>query len=473
MVAVHDYQFQQGQRMVMFGGRAGTQVFQDAYYLTLNSTPVWKTEPTVLSPPPKAAFGSAFYDPGTLTRGGNRMVYFGGTDLTSDGSSTVWELDFNRSFGPSQWFQVTTYGTPPPPRYAHSAIYDPVKDRMIVFGGKSNASVYNDLWELRFSGPPGPNYPYWASLTYTGTPPPRYGHSATYDPEGITNNPDPNLNGPRMIVLGGTVNETVGPAADGDNMKIWSLSLPATGTPTWTSRLVFNAPPARFYHSAVYDPQEKRILLFGGKVQHPYVQCDDNYVNQAPVFVLWFMPNPEPYAEFGWGAYVPATPPNNPIIGKTYAHVAVYDPQPPNNRMIKFGGRYCGTSSITNDTWQLSLQRNLSEAEWTRVPSTYTAAAAMNRGETATDIGRLTATPNPVSSSTRISMRLGLQERVNVSVFDVSGRLVKALVDGGQGAIDVTWDARDSKGLRVASGIYFIVVKGEATLARRRLVVLD
>jgi flagellar hook assembly protein FlgD len=70
-------------------------------------------------------------------------------------------------------------------------------------------------------------------------------------------------------------------------------------------------------------------------------------------------------------------------------------------------------------------------------------------------------------------MRLGLQERVNVSVFDVNGRLVKALVDGGQGAIDVTWDARDSKGLRVASGIYFIVVKGEATLARRRLVVLD
>jgi hypothetical protein len=73
---------------------------------------------------------------------------------------------------------------------------------MIVFGGRSNGSVFNDIWELRFSGPPGPSYPYWAPLTCNGTPPSaRYGHTATYDPEGITNNPDPDLNGPRMIVL--------------------------------------------------------------------------------------------------------------------------------------------------------------------------------------------------------------------------------------------------------------------------------
>jgi len=127
MVAVYDYQFQQGlpgQRMVMFGGRTASTVFRDAYYLTLNEIPAWKSERCDVCPstaPTKAAYGTAFYDPGTLTRGGNRMVYFGGTDLTDVGSSTVWALDFNRSFGPSQWHPITTYETidPPPARWAH------------------------------------------------------------------------------------------------------------------------------------------------------------------------------------------------------------------------------------------------------------------------------------------------------------------------------------------------------------------
>jgi flagellar hook assembly protein FlgD len=70
-------------------------------------------------------------------------------------------------------------------------------------------------------------------------------------------------------------------------------------------------------------------------------------------------------------------------------------------------------------------------------------------------------------------MRFGLQEKVNVSVFDIHGRLVKSLVDGGQGAIDVTWDGRDVKGARVSSGIYFIVAKSKTMFEHRRVVVVD
>jgi len=38
-------------------------------------------------------------------------------------------------------------GTPPSARYDHTAIYDPLRDRMVVFGGFDETRL-NDVWEL-------------------------------------------------------------------------------------------------------------------------------------------------------------------------------------------------------------------------------------------------------------------------------------------------------------------------------------
>src|SRR5437879_5428382 len=35
-------------------------------------------------------------------------------------------------------------------------------------------------------------------------------------------------------------------------------------TPTWTQLQTTNDPPARFRHSAVYDPVTNRMIIFGG-----------------------------------------------------------------------------------------------------------------------------------------------------------------------------------------------------------------
>ena len=42
-------------------------------------------------------------------------------------------------------------------------------------------------------------------------------------------------------------------------------------------------------------------------------------------------------------------------------------------------------------------------------------------------------------------------------IYDLSGRLVRTLVDGEQGAglHTVVWDGRDSSGKKVAGGVYF------------------
>jgi len=46
-----------------------------------------------------------------------------------------------------------SYGHSASARCAHSAIYDPPRDRMVVFGGVDGSRSYNDVWELGWSTP--------------------------------------------------------------------------------------------------------------------------------------------------------------------------------------------------------------------------------------------------------------------------------------------------------------------------------
>jgi hypothetical protein len=70
--------------------------------------------------------------------------------------------------------------------------------------------------------------------------------------------------------------------------------------------------------------------------------------------------------------------------------------------------------------------------------------------------------PNPASAGVRVSFALpsGSESgRTRVRVFDVTGRLVRELVDGkvpGGRLQEATWDGRDHKGKPVSSGIYYI-----------------
>jgi len=53
--------------------------------------------------------------------------------------------------GPPAWSALGPTGTPPTARYAHTAIYDPVRDRMVIFGGYDGSSYRNDVWRLTWS----------------------------------------------------------------------------------------------------------------------------------------------------------------------------------------------------------------------------------------------------------------------------------------------------------------------------------
>lgn len=66
--------------------------------------------------------------------------------------------------------------------------------------------------------------------------------------------------------------------------------------------------------------------------------------------------------------------------------------------------------------------------------------------------------PNPFNPTASIRYELPATERVTLTVYDVSGRLVKTLVDGVMpaGANESVWQGEDARGARVASGVYVV-----------------
>ncbi|MFN3484015.1 MAG: kelch repeat-containing protein [Planctomycetota bacterium] len=190
---------------------------------------------------------SAIYDPV-----GQRMIVFGGF-TGSGGTADLWELTLPSS-GLPVWTQLTASGTPPSARWGHSAIYDPVGHQMIVFGGEDGGpSLPTTVHALRL------DILSWTTLSLSGSPPGRYDHSAVYIPDPST---------PRMILFGGyNRNDALG--------DLWELTLPASGSPAWTQLSPSGSPPGPHYsHVLVYDSLNGRLLAFGGNdgsaIGNPY-----------------------------------------------------------------------------------------------------------------------------------------------------------------------------------------------------------
>jgi hypothetical protein len=84
------------------------------------------------------------------------------------------------------------------------------------------------------------------------------------------------------------------------------------------------------------------------------------------------------------------------------------------------------------------------------------------------------AVPNPFNPMTYISYSLPGTEKVSLKVYDVSGRLVRDLVDGPRsaGLHRERWDGRDGTGRSVASGVYFARLKVGAESQLRQMLLL-
>jgi hypothetical protein len=68
----------------------------------------------------------------------------------------------------------------------------------------------------------------------------------------------------------------------------------------------------------------------------------------------------------------------------------------------------------------------------------------------------LTNYPNPFNPETAISFSIQEESKINLSIYNIKGQLVKVLINNYQNAGEhsIIWDGRDSSGNRVSSGIY-------------------
>lgn len=82
--------------------------------------------------------------------------------------------------------------------------------------------------------------------------------------------------------------------------------------------------------------------------------------------------------------------------------------------------------------------------------------------------------PNPVGSATRIRFSLPNGGPVSLTVYDVSGRRVRTLVDRdmGAGEFEVRWNGTDERGSAVSAGVYFYRLVAERKTLTRRMVIL-
>ena len=84
--------------------------------------------------------------------------------------------------------------------------------------------------------------------------------------------------------------------------------------------------------------------------------------------------------------------------------------------------------------------------------------------------------PQPFSSVVNIEYSVQRESVISLNIFDVSGRLVKTIMNKRQssGVYRVKWDGRMNNGKRAVSGVYFcsFVVNGNEHMVTRKLLLM-
>ena len=194
----------------------------------------WNQQVTTIQPLARHAHAMAF-DGAT-----GKVILFGGYDGNSNGGiamADTWTWDG------LTWTQLSP-ATTPPARHSHAMSFDTLRQRLVMFGGYSQANLSHlgDTWEWDGSD--------WSLAQAANAPGPRRAHAMAFDP-----------------VRGGTVLFGGYDGQDlGDNWS-WDGTL-------WTLLPTTAAPSARHGAGMVYCSQQQATVLFGGRFRNGTILGD-------------------------------------------------------------------------------------------------------------------------------------------------------------------------------------------------------
>jgi cysteine-rich repeat protein len=199
-----------------------------------------------------------------------------------------------RTFDGSRW-KVQAVASPPP-RYAAELEFDPVRKKLVLFGGIYLAQALGDTWE--FDGT-------WREVpaATTAAVPNSYDHAMAYD--WVHGN---------AVTFGGLERQCSADTKLFDGLS-WRLMKPRI------------SPEGRYGHKMVYDSKRDRFVMFGGEV------C-----GVAPSQQTWI---------YSAGNWTEVDPVNSPPARSNFA--MAYDTA--RDRVIVHGGQR-GFGEVFDDTWE-------------------------------------------------------------------------------------------------------------------------
>jgi len=305
--------------------------------------------------PEKRGYHTAVWDPVS-----DQMLVYGGRSAWSTYTNTV--LAFDPISG--TWASEVNGMV----RSTHAAVWDDVNDQMVAHGGTNGTSSWSTNESLDSYDPFSDT---WTHLNNTYK---RQSHSAVWD--SMTH---------EMIIFGGSFG--------------WSTHYNTTlGFNTSNGSWVTHKPAAseRRYHSAAMDDVNRIMYIFGGwapSASNELLAYDlntDSWTSKTPGgatryghSAIWDTLNNRMLVfggySGGWSnqvieydpvsnSWTPLTPTNTPPQGRYY-HSAVWNPI--SNEMIIFGG-LGSSSSYLNDTWSFGpVLKTLFSDSGTLISSTY------------------------------------------------------------------------------------------------------
>lgn len=352
-------------RMIEYGGR-GSGYYDDAWAFTLAAPMTWQSlAPTAIPPSARVPGATALDSLGRRWFIQGSYV-LGGTNYGGD----TWSLDLSASVpaGAAAWTQVGSVGGSDPerfgalipqPRFGRMLAYDgwdtwalslgatPALSRFasgalggmrrslgVAFVDPDSELIYAGLgidgaWQCR---PLGANAP-WLTLSTTGPSAPRFGAACAVDPVGR-----------RAYVFGGSdTYYTTQPG--GANNELWVFDLDAH---TWTQLHPSNPPIVRTRAVAVFDTDNRKLVIHGGYYQNPTL---------VPRWDTWLYD----VASNTWTEALPGS------YGAYWGEAAVYDPV--GRRLVTFGGENTLGAAPT-DVHVLPLSPTV--GEWAVLPTTGT-----------------------------------------------------------------------------------------------------
>ncbi|MCK4353499.1 hypothetical protein KAW65_08855 [candidate division WOR-3 bacterium] len=440
-----------------------------------------------------------------------QMITFGGRLWSLGVTNDCWMLDLTTWDG--VWEKLNPLGQKPEPRHNSPTVYEPVEHRMIIFGGEGSTSL-KDCWALDLDTLK------WTELHPEGTLPETInlygvsGHTGIYDPVN------------QWIVYFGRYG---GSNPDAYLNTCWALDISIPGKEKWLALNIEGEPPGkRARHRAVYDPYYRRMVIFGGakgpvkKPDKETVVYNDLWELSLDVFrdvgvvsiscpeSVWvdstytLKATVKNYGEVSEAFYVRCV---IDILG-----VVVYDKTKFTNEILpdsisKVGFYYWKVGSTPGVTYNIKVFTTLfcdtvpsNDTAYAQVVSVSGVEETEDRRQE-TEVRLYEAYPNPFSKKTVIRYSLPVEsEHVSLGIYDLSGRLIRSLVDGpinhlsasggnqpfstegarlpsvGQGSASggnqVIWDGRDELGKKVPSGIYFYKLTCGDFIATKKLLLI-